>query len=146
MIELTVAGSNRPALVDDCYVHLSRYRWKLDKDGYVARKSHGRWIYLHHIVLPGSRYPAFLRDHVNRDKLDNRTSNLRWLTQAESNQNRSPARRNRTGFRGVMPEGKRYRATARLNGVVHRFGLFDTPEEANAVVAAWRAEHMPYAA
>jgi len=146
MIELTVVGSNRPALIDDCYAHLSRYRWKLDKDGYVARKSHGHWVYLHHVVLPGNRYPAFLRDHKNRDKLDNRSANLRWLTQAESNQNRDIARRNRTGYRGVMPVGERYRATAGLSGEVHRLGTFDTAEDADVAARAWRAENMPYAA
>lgn len=146
MIELTVVGSNQPAIVDDCYASLARFRWRMDRDGYVMRKAKGRRIYLHHVVLPGDRYPAFVRDHINRDKMDNRAINLRWLTLAESVQNRNPAARNRTGFRGVMPIGDRYRATACLGGVVYRFGMFDTAEEADAVAASWRAKHMPYAA
>lgn len=146
MIELTVHGSNEPALVDDCWSHLARYRWRLDKDGYVMRKTAGRRVYLHHVVLPGDRYPEFLRDHDNRNKLDNRAENLRWLTHAESNQNRNPARRNRSGYRGVMPVGSNYRATGVLNGRTHYLGTFITAEEANAAAVAWRARHLPYAA
>lgn len=146
MIELTVVGCNQPALVDDCWSHLGRYRWRLDKDGYVMRKTMGRRVYLHHLVLSGNRYPGFLRDHENRDKLDNRSVNLRWLSHAESNQNRDIARRNRTGYRGVMPIGNRFRASGVIDGRSHYLGMFDTPEEANAVASAWRADHLPYAA
>lgn len=146
MIELTVVGSNQPALVDDCYAHLAGYRWRLDKDGYVMRKTKGRRIYLHHVVLPGSRYPAFLPDHINRDKLDNRQGNLRWLTHAQSNQNCGPAKRNRTGYRGVIQIGSRFRAVVYLDKVAHRLGMFDTAEDADRAAAEWRSLHMPFAA
>src|SRR4051794_32368164 len=127
MIELTVIGANRPALVEDAYSSLTGYRWRLDRDGYVMRKSAGRRIYLHHVVLPGKRYPAFVRDHRNRDKLDNRAANLRWLAIEDSPQNRDACLKNPTGFRGVMRIGSRYRATATVRGVTQRFGMFDDP-------------------
>lgn len=44
MIQLTVAGSNRPALVDDDFAQLKAYRWRLDREGYVMRKSAGRRV------------------------------------------------------------------------------------------------------
>jgi len=143
-MELHVVGADRPALVDDCWAGLARYRWRLDKDGYVCRRAKGKRIYLHHVVMPGDRYPAFVRDHVSRDKLDNRGANLRWLTLKQSVQNRGACTKNSTGQRGVMKIGARYRATATLNGVVHRFGMFDDPEQAGAVTAAWRQQHMPF--
>lgn len=146
MIELPVVGSNRPALVDDCHTSLIGYRWRLDKDGYVMRKAKGRRIYLHHLILPGDRYPEFLRDHQNRDKMDNRSRNLRWLTMSESVQNRGPARRNPLGLRGVRLQGKRYRAVATVNGVTSRIGLFDDPREAHRALKAFRARHMPASA
>lgn len=146
MIELDVAGSNAPALVDDCWADLRRYRWRFDKDGYVMRKAKGNRIYLHHIVMPGHRYPEYVRDHINRNKLDNRLENLRWLTLAESVQNRGIARRNKTGYRGVLKQGARYRAVAYLHKQAYRFGTYATAEQANAILTAWRAEHMPLAA
>lgn len=145
MIELNVASSNAPALVDDCWAHLMRYRWRLDKDGYVMRKAKGKRIYLHQVILPGRRYPDFVRDHINRDKLDNREENLRWITLAENAQNRGASKCNKTGYRGVLKVGRRYRAVAYLHKRPYCFGTFDTPEQANAVVASWRAANMPMA-
>ena len=45
MIELTVIGSDRPALVDDCRSDLVGYRWRLDKHGYVT-------VSYTHLTLP----------------------------------------------------------------------------------------------
>ncbi|WP_313026672.1 HNH endonuclease [Brucella sp.] len=145
MIELTVVGADAPALVDDGYSNLRHYRWRLDKNGYVMRKAKGRRIYLHHVVLPGDRYPSMVRDHVNRNKLDNRSSNLRWLTMAQSAQNRDAHRNNPLGLRGVKQIGKTFRAVVYLNSVSHRLGMFKTAEEASRAASEWRERHMPFA-
>lgn len=143
MIELTVVGANQPALVDDSMAHLVGYRWRVCKGGYVYRKVHGKRRYLHHFVLPGDRWPDFVRDHINRNKFDNQLANLRWVTLAENTHNRTAHRCNVTGLRGVLKIGERYRATVTKDGVVHRFGMFDTAEEAGDVTATWRAQNMP---
>jgi hypothetical protein len=75
MIELYVAKSDRPALVDDDFPELIGSRWELHRDGYATRKvQNERGVrtrqYLHHLILPGKRYPLFVRDHINRDRLD----------------------------------------------------------------------------
>lgn len=109
------------------------------------RKAKGRRIYLHHVVLPGKRYPEFLRDHINRNKLDNRSTNLRWLTFNQSAQNKSPYnRQHRLGLRGVTPFGRRYRATVTVAGTVHRLGYFASAYEAAEAAAALRRELMPF--
>ena len=138
MIELNVKGSNAPALVDDCWAALQRYVWKLDENGYVYRMRNRRHLYLHHVVMPGDRYPEFVRDHISRDKLDNRSENLRWLTQAESAQNRGACRKNKTGVRGVRLEGNRYRARVQHNGKTIACGRFDTLAEAETFLARVR--------
>lgn len=145
MIELYVIDCALPALVDDSMASLQGYRWRLFKDGYVGRKAKGKRIYLHHVVLPGKRYPQFVRDHINRDKMDNQSSNLRWIPMTVSPQNRGAAKRNKLGLRGVMPIGQRYRATVTIDGVVHRFGMFDDPHHAHAIVSEFRNKNMPFA-
>ena len=144
VIELAVMDSDRPALVDDTFAHLVGYRWRLDKDGYVYRKVHGVRKYLHHMVMPGNRYPDYVRDHRNRDKLDNREGNLRWLTLQESVQNRDACTRNETGFRGVKRIGNRYRATMAIGGVTYRLGMYDDPAAAAAAAADARCRLMPF--
>ena len=148
MIELTVVGANRPALIDDDMAHLARYSWRLHKDGYVCRKSHGNRIYLHQVVLPGDRYPDFVRDHISRDKLDNRSENLRWLTLAESTQNRDVCKRNATGIRGVRFDDSKgmYLARVQSNGKAIIREWFHDPDEAAKFLAARRSTVLPFAA
>ena len=88
--------------------------------------------------------------HTNRNTLDLRRCNLRALTPAHKAQNRGV---DRDKFRqpGVNPArnvnwDKRHghwKAVCVLNGVANHLGSFTDHEEAVAVTAAWRAEHMP---
>ena len=148
MIELTVVGANAPALVDECWAHLVAYRWRLDRQGYVYRKVHGTRIYLHHVVMPGDRWPMFMRDHISRDKLDNRATNLRWLTAAESTQNRDAAKCNITGVRGVRFDTSKgmYLARVQHNGKAVVRAWFASIDEAKTFLEARRSTVLPFAA
>lgn len=144
MAELTVVGLNRPALIDDAYADLARYRWRVDRSGYVFRHADGR-VMLHHVVLPISPIAGLVRDHINRDKLDNRLENLRWVTRTENAQNSSASRTNATGIRGVRfdVQAGRYLARIQMGGkaVVRRW--FDDPREAGEFLSRERRRLMP---
>lgn len=145
MAEIEIADSDELAVVDDRYAGLAKYKWRFDKDGYVMRKAKGRRIYLHHVILPGIAGTDMVRDHINRNKLDNRCSNLRWLTRAQSAQNKNPyVRKHRLGLRGVTPVGDKYRATVTVDGFIHRLGNYATAVEAAHAAAAARAILMPF--
>lgn len=103
---------------------------------------------LHRLIMetPG----GLVVDHINHNGLDNRKCNLRNCTQQENGQNArwKPKKNNRFGdcFRGVRWEfstGK-YRASCTISGVKHNLGAYDTPEEANDVVVAFRKKYMPF--
>lgn len=77
--------------------YFSNWTWSY-RCGYAGRKrqkqdkSGGHWVHLHREVLvragltiPKGIYP----DHINRNKLDNRKSNLRLVTKSENNKNLS---------------------------------------------------------
>lgn len=85
-------------------------------------------------------------DHVNRNKLDNRRSNLRIVTRAQNKQNLDSYAGGTSKHRGVSWNVSREQwvARGRLNGTVHVLGEYEREQDAAAVAAAWRREHMPF--
>lgn len=75
-------------------------------------------------------------DHINRDKLDNRRSNLRFATPSQNLQNRRKPRINggdtASRFKGVTywNPRPRWQASISIGGKKKRLGLFETEEEA----------------
>lgn len=144
MIEIPVAGSDRRALVDDDHAWLLKWRWKLNK-GYVVRYGN-KYLPLHGYTIKGDRPDGMIPDHIDRDKFNCQSENMRWVTHSQSNANRNIPAKNPTQLRGVllMPSG-RYRAAATINKRQHYLGMYDTAEEAGEVAAKFRRVHMPFA-
>jgi hypothetical protein len=72
-------------------------------------------------------------DHINRDRLDNSLSNLRWCTCQENNQNASKKSSvTSSKYRGVSwnKEHGKWRATASINYKQKQIGYFNSEEEA----------------
>ena len=80
-------------------------------------------------------------NHINRDDADNRLSNLRYATAAESAATRRKNSNNVSGHRGVSKAGKRWAAILTKDGVRHQLGTFLTVEEAGAAYRAAAATH-----
>lgn len=102
---------------------------------------------MHRLIFglnPGDRVEI---DHINHDGLDNRRTNLRMASHAENHQNRRSSYRSTSRYRGVHwnTASRKWRAVAKLNGREFHIGYFTDEEEAARCVAAWRAEHMPFA-
>lgn len=84
------------------------------------------------LVCKGS-WPAADIDHINGVKSDNRISNLRAVSKAENQQAIVKAQKNNvTGLAGVSPCHGKFLARIVADGVLHRLGRFDTPEQARA--------------
>jgi hypothetical protein len=99
-------GEGKFTLVDGDYdgEYFSQFKWLVMPNGYVVRcnyenydskavtktgkkKGYGNYIYLHREV---SRTPkGLVTDHINRNKLDNRSCNLRWTDYSGNAMNRS---------------------------------------------------------
>jgi hypothetical protein len=75
-------------------------------------------------------------DHVNRNGLDCRRSNLRDATRAQQTYNASIRRDNVSGLKGVSREHGKWRARIRIDGRLIYLGSFSSPEEAHASYVA----------
>ena len=123
------------------------YRWsiKKDKNTFYARTSiHNpdKTLFMHQLILPNTR----IIDHINRNGLDNRRSNLRVADNVINGLNGNIRKNNTSGFSGVSfhigDNNKKNPWTARLK--IRRkdeyLGCYATPEEASVVVEKRRAE------
>ena len=78
---------NTFALVDDQdFESLNQFKWHQDK-GYAYGYVEGKHIYMHSLILNTPK--GLFSDHINRNRLDNRRENLRIVSHAENNQNRT---------------------------------------------------------
>jgi hypothetical protein len=126
-------------LVDDeNFDELNQYKWCAHKIGntwYAARntsKAEGKRTIHAHCQVMG--FPSSFIDHINQNGLDNRKSNLRLCSVAENGHN-SRMHKNKSGFRGVCFDKRKWRQKrwyARVwnAGIKISLGYFSTPEEA----------------
>ncbi|WP_429497284.1 HNH endonuclease [Robbsia andropogonis] len=87
-------------------------------------------------------------DHINGNKLDNRSANLRITDRSINALNRrTPYASNSTGFLGVSLDQRRvknkYRAAIVIDQKHQSIGSFPTPEEAHAAYLAVKREIDP---
>jgi hypothetical protein len=104
--------------------------------GYRYIRVNGRSYLEHRIAwaLHYGEWPTIDVDHINRDKTDNRLSNLRQASPSENAHN-VPARAGAVSqFKGVFLERKhnrlKWRARIKANGVRRHIGWFDDEVEA----------------
>ena len=121
------------ALVDDeWYPILSRVKWyynpSRDIGGYAHRDSGTRGcrlrLAMHRYIMMA---PDGLEvDHINGNKLDNRTENLRVVLPIVNHQNKRKPRNNTSGYKGVCFDKSRGKFTANIGmkGKTFHLGRF----------------------
>jgi hypothetical protein len=122
-----------PFIIDDeDWEVVSHFSWYI-ANGYpkttTSRLNGGQHqLHLHNLLL-GPAPDGLEWDHENRDKLDNRRSNLRLVTPEINVQNRGLRKTNTSGVTGVKPRGKKWNAYITSYGV-RIFVTCNTREEA----------------
>jgi hypothetical protein len=129
------------ALVDDeDFEYLNQWKWYYNKKGYANRgvlKKEKDDIFgnkgnisMHRALVKCSLKSHI--DHINRNGLDNRRSNLRVCTVSQNHINRPMTKRNSSGYKGVgrVHNGTKWRADIRKDQKQYYLGSFDTKEEA----------------
>lgn len=103
------------------------------KDGYIYVNFFYRKYFAHILAwwfMTGT-WPDKQIDHINCDKSDNRFANLRLTTPRLNCMNRGARKDNKTGLKGVVKKGKKWRAGITVNYEKKWLGYYDTPEEAH---------------
>jgi hypothetical protein len=137
-----IRGRGQSVLVSDVDVpRVESHRWFLNKGGYACanvRPDGREGTVKLHVHLFGTRRGLEL-DHINRDRLDNRRSNLRWVSHAENMQNTMMRRTNRCGAHGVRWHAKSrlYQARIQRFGKTIYLGYYTELDAAARVVQQW---------
>ena len=108
------------------------------KEGYLRVTVDGRGYQLHRVIMllvHGHLDKNVHVDHISHDRADNRLCNLRLVSLAENNKNKSMDRRNSTGVTGVRfnKRDNTWGANIGVNKTEVHLGTFKTLEEATAV-------------
>jgi hypothetical protein len=108
----------------------------IDYKRYLAHRI--AWLYVF------GEMPLGFIDHINRNRSDNRISNLRVVNRSENQQNRKIGANNTSGVSGVYwhEQRKKWHARIFICGTGRSLGLFQTIEEAKT--ARQKAEREFY--
>lgn len=113
--------------------------------GYIEVMVRGSTYKVHRLIwahVYGS-YPENDIDHIDRDKTNNRLSNLREATRMQNCYNKPANKTNLLGLRGVsITKHGRYRAVLCADGVRKHLGVFATPAEASLAYQAASIERV----
>ena len=141
-MKIVKANKGQKFLVDDeDYGKVKSYPWYVNAGGYAYTAYYVRGTYfqgryktknisMHQIIMGTPPSPDLVVDHINRDRSDNRKSNLRWATLQQNGANSRPKGK---GYKGVSKQDDKWSARMRVGDKRYHFGSFCTPEEAAQV-------------
>lgn len=106
----------------------------INGDGYRMGAALGMTGKAHRVIwaIMTGAWPTGEIDHINGVRHDNRWENLRSVTQAENLKNKRRRSDNISGFNGVTPYKKAWRARVSIGGRPILLGYYRTIEEAAA--------------
>lgn len=119
------------AIIDNEFINeVSSYKWCLQSQGYVLCRELN--MYLHVFILGKNEDTKYRIDHINRNPLDNRLSNLRYATAQENSRNKSIQKNNTSGCTGVhlIKSVNKWQATININENHMYLGIYDDKDEA----------------
>ena len=135
------------AIVDDAdFELLSRYKWRATvitprNKVIYARGSvrqnvrQNKSFFMHRKIVGATK--GQLVDHINRNGLDNRRCNLRFVTDSQNKYNCGKTKSNTSGFKGVVwhRKARKWQAQINVDKRTKYLGLFSNMSDAVAAYA-----------
>ena len=142
--ELPIHGGFTTWVDDDVYEWAKESKWYLNTYGYPCRNvgygprgSKGRRTeILHRLVMP-DRPDGYDTDHINRDPLDNRRSNLRFVSRKVNCLNSEKKR-------WYMLHNGKWRVRFKVSGMLIDVSGISTEEEAKSIAALLKGSLIYY--
>lgn len=122
--------------------NLKGHYWYMSDTGYAVCETMKTGTLRFHKLVTGTTAEVII-DHINRNKLDNRKSNLRIATASVNAINKGLQSNNTTGYAGVYfnKKSRTWNARVKVKGKIICLGTFPTKEEA---IAARQAGEEKY--
>ncbi len=123
------------------YDRVSKRKWHITSDGYIASNVHGRQrglIKLHRFITNAPK--GMVVDHINHNVADNRNVNLRVCTAHDNSRNMILSSNNTSGYTGVFWNKKANKWCARIMVDYKSIHLGFYTDIADAIVARKQAE------
>lgn len=118
------------------YQKLTQYKWFFD-GRYAARmipktEASPRWMLLMHTAIMGKSGNGIITDHIDRDKLNNRKSNLRFCTHKQNTRNTKTRKGLSSRYKGVYwcKKERKWNAQIRVSYKNRGLGSFDVEKDA----------------
>ena len=114
--------------------------------GYLSVRVMGSRYMAHRLayLLYYEVWPDEAVDHFDRDRLNNKISNLRPCSWAENAMNVGHYKTNTSGLQGASYRNGRWRACMRALGVHMHLGVFNSPDEAHKAYVSAKRELHPF--
>ncbi len=110
-------------------IRCKQFKWYKTPMGYPARRDGSTLILLHRFLMGPDHLHV---DHIDRNKMNNRKSNLRLATRSENLCNQKTSLRNSSGYKGVSWNKRRgkWHCYITKDQRRHHLGYFDSVREA----------------
>jgi len=142
VVEMVASNVNEKFYIDLLdFNKIKKHTWRKNNWGYICttviENNKKKSVFLHRLIMD---FPDKIIDHIDRNPLNNKRSNLRLVTRKQNQHNFSKSYDNTSGYIGVCKcEDKiKWRARIVANGKEYRLGRFENKEE--AIMARLKAE------
>ena len=118
-------------ILKQCVYNRGYYVVGLTKDN-VTKTHTVHKLVAHEFIPQPDTNTQLVVDHIDRNKLNNQITNLRWVTQQQNNMNSTIRTGTSSQYKGVTLSKKanKWRAYIMLNRKLIHLGYFDTEEDA----------------
>jgi len=115
------------------YESVSQYKWHQNDDGYAKGMINGKLVVMHRFLMNPSQ--SQIIDHIHRNKLDNKTENLKITTVNDNTKNKSKAKNTSSQYKNVYFDKKKKKYVARITNDNKPIYISSHKNEIDAAIA-----------